>query len=127
MRKAAIFVLVLVILNFLLANFVLAESGDDYQAIKKAVKKNPQYKKGKEVKWFKILVKDNRTKKDKVSVTVPICLVELFLKCAEDRHLRIEDECDIDVEKLFKELKELGPMSLIEVYEEDVTVKIWLE
>lgn len=127
MRKVAVLVLVLVTFSFLMTTFAMAESGDDYQAIKKAVKKNPKFKKGKEVKWFKILVKDNRTKKDKVRVTVPICVVELFIKCSEDRHFRFEDECDIDVEKLFKELKELGPMALIEVYEEDVTVKIWLE
>lgn len=128
MKKVIIIVLVVLVLSFLLLNFLMAESSDDIQAIKKAVKENPSYKAGEEVKWFKLLVTDNRTKKDKIRITLPVSLVEMFIKCADDKHLRINrNECDIDLKKLFKELKKLGPMALIEVYEDGATVKVWLE
>jgi len=128
MKKVAILVLVVIIIAFLLAIFALAESKDDIQAIKKAVKENPNYEAGKEVKWFKVLVTDDKTKKDRVRITLPISLVEVFIKCAEDKHMKIHrDECDIDLKELFKQLKEMGPMAFIEVYEDGETVKVWLE
>lgn len=128
MKKAVILILVLFALSLILINFLLAEGRDDYQVIKKAVKENPSYEPGKEAKWFKVLVTDSKNKKVKVKVTLPIVLVELFLECAHDKHLKIDhDECEIDLKEVFKELKALGPTALIEVYEEDETVKIWLE
>lgn len=128
MKKAAILVLVLFALSLILINFLLAESRDDYQAIKKAVKENPNYKPGEEAKWFKVLITDSKTNKVRAKVTLPISVIEIFLECAHDKHLKIDrDDCEIDLKEVFKELKELGPMALIEVYEEDETVKIWLE
>jgi len=128
MKKVASLVLIVFVLGVFLPNLLLADSKDDIQAIKKAVKKNPEYKAGEEVKWFKVLVTDNKTKKDKVKITLPICLVEAFLECVDEEDLKIDrDECDIDLKELFKELKKLGPTVLIEVIEEDETVKVWLE
>lgn len=128
MKKAAILILVIFIVTFVLAAVLLAERNVDLQTIKKAVKANPAYEKGHEVKWFKVLVTDNRTKKDKVRITLPLSLVETFLKCPKDKPLRIHnEECDFDLKTLFTELKKLGPTALIEIYEEDETVKIWLE
>jgi hypothetical protein len=129
MKKTSTAILVVMTAVFLLGPyFLLADSRDDLQAIKKAVKENLSYEAGKDVKWFKILVTDNRTGKDKVKVTMPIAIVEIFLRCADDKHLRIrESDCDIDLAAVFRELKAMGPMALIEVYEDDETVKIWLE
>jgi hypothetical protein len=128
MKKTSIAILLLMTAAFLLGPYLLADSRDDLQAIKKAVKENPAYEAGKEVKWFKILVADSKTGKDKVRVTMPIAIVEIFLRCADNKHLRIrESDCDIDLAAVFKELKTMGPMALIEVYEDDATVKIWLE
>lgn len=128
MKKCAVLALAVIVLTFLLSPILLADSKDDLQAIKKAVKENPGYEAGKEVKWFKILVTDNKTNKDKVKVTLPISVVEIFLSCVGDKHMKIHDgDCDIDLQAVFKELKALGPMALIEVYEDDETVKIWLE
>lgn len=105
-----------------------ADSRDDYQVIKKAVKDNPGPEAGKEVKWFKLLVTDNRTKKDKVRLTLPVSLVEVFIKCADHKRMKIHrEECDIDIAKIFNELKQLGPLAIIEIYEDDETVKVWLE
>lgn len=128
MKKVASLALIVFLLGLFLPNLLLADSKDDIQTIKKAVKKNPDYKAGEEAKWFKILVTDNKTKKDKVKITLPICLVETLLECIDEEDLKIDrDECDVDLKELFKELKKLGPALLIEVYEDDETIKIWLE
>lgn len=128
MKKTSALILVAVLITFLLTPCLIADSRDDLQAIKRAVKENPTYEAGKEVKWFKILVTDNKTGKDKVKVTLPLAIVELFFRCAEDKHWRVrESGCDVDLAAVFKELKAIGPMALIEIYEADETVKIWLE
>ena len=128
MKKAAILTLAVIAAAFLLNPVLLAESKDDMQAIKKAVKENPAYEPGKDAQWLKVLVVDNRTKEEKVKVTLPLNVVEIFLRCADEKHMKFkEGECEIDLAALFKELKALGPMALIEVSEDDETVKIWLE
>ncbi|NIO48955.1 MAG: hypothetical protein GTN73_05895 [Candidatus Aminicenantes bacterium] len=128
MKKVASIVLVVFVLGVFLPNLLMADSKDDIQTIKKAVKKNPEYKAGQEAKWFKVLVTDNKTKKDKVKITLPISVIETLLKCVDLEDLKIdEDECDIDLKELFAELKELGPAVLIEVIEDDETIKIWFE
>ena len=128
MKKIAIIVLIVFVFTFLLVSLTLAKNEDDLQAIKKAVKKNPEYEAGKEVKWFKVLVTDNETKKDKVKITLPISLIEFFIKCSHDKHMKINrDDCEIDLKELFKELKKLGPTVFIEVVEDGETIKVWLE
>ena len=128
MRKSALLATAVFGLALVLGAFAMADDRVDFQAIKKAVKDNPNYEPGKDVKWFKVLVTDTKTNKDKVKITLPLVLVEAFLKCADDKHLRINDgDCDIDFEALLAELKKIGPMALIEVYEDGETVKVWLE
>ena len=128
MKKMTALIFVVFILNIIAIGISYAERDDDIQAIKKAVKENPQYKSGTEAKWFKVLVTDTRTKKDKVKITLPVSLIELVIKCTDDKHLRINrEDYDIDLRELFVELKKLGPTALIEVYEDEEIVKIWLE
>lgn len=128
MKKAAILVLVVFALTIILASFLLAEIYDDYQTVKRAVKENPNYKPGKEAKWFKLLVTNTETKKDKVRITLPIKVIELFLEHSHQKHMKYShDECDLDLKEIFLELKELGPQVIIEVFEDGDTVKIWLE
>lgn len=128
MKKTVTLMTVVFGLALVLGTFALADSRQDLQAIKKAVKDNPNYEPGQAVKWFKVLVTDSRTNKEKVKITMPLALVEAFVKCADNKHLRIHDgECDIDFQELLAELKKVGPMALIEVYEDDETVKVWLE
>jgi hypothetical protein len=128
MKKVASLALIVFLLGVFLPNILLADSKDDIQTIKKAVKKNPDYKAGEEVKWFKLLVTDNKTKTDKVKITVPISLIETLLKCVDEDDLKIDkDDCEIDLKELFRELKELGPTVIIEITEDDETVKVWFE
>jgi len=127
-RKATTLALAIMMFAFFMAPVFGYETKNDFQAIKKAVKENPNYEPGREVKWFKVLVTDNKTNKTKVQVTLPISLVEFLVRCAEDKHIRMHrHECDINLEELLAELKKAGPMALIEVYEEDETVKVWIE
>jgi len=128
MKKTAALMTAVFGLALALGPFALADSQQDLQAIKKAVKDNPSYEPGTDVKWFKVLVTDMKTNKDKVRITLPLALVEAFVKCADDKHFRIHDgDCDIDFGALLVELKKVGPRALIEVYEDDETVKVWLE
>lgn len=131
MKKAALAALAVLTLAALLAAAPArpAETQNDFQAIQKAVKDNPAYEAGKDVKWFKVLITDAKTNKDRVRVTLPLALVEIVLRHADGKHLKVGDglHADIDLTALFAELKKLGPMALIEVYEDDEIIKIWLE
>ena len=127
MKKMLVVTLIIFVLTLFLTN-LLAARKDDLQVIKKAVKQNSSYQSGQQVKWFKVLVTDNKTKKDKVKITLPVSLFEIFLKCSEDKNLKINrEDVDIDLRQLFSELKKIGPTSLIEICEEEETVKVWLE
>jgi len=128
LKKLIVSFLAVVMLTGLAGSLAAAGIQNDFQAVKKAVKENPVYDSGKEVKWFKVLVTDAKTNKDKVRITLPISLVEVFVRCAENKHVRMNrQDLDIDIGELFAELKKLGPMALIEVYEEDEIIKVWLE
>ena len=120
----------LVLVIFIIATFMLASlpvlgsaaDSDDYKVIKKAVKG----KKGSDIHWFKLSVYDKKAKKTKVKITVPFALVEMLSQCEDDK-LNIKDECDIDLKKVIEILKKHGPMTLVEVEEDDSLVKIWFE
>ena len=128
MRKVTFLVLTFFALSLLPANAAVPEDKEALQAIKKAVKENPHYSKGREVLWFKLLVTDEITKKDKVKITLPIAVVEMFLHACDDKDLQIhDDDLDIDLKQMFKELKKAGPMALIEIRDKGEVVKIWLE
>ncbi len=128
MKKTSLFILVVFISIILLSHFVLAKEDFDLQTIKKAVKKNPQYKKGREVQWFKLLIMDGDCKKDKLEITLPLSLVDLLFECAKDKKMNIDcGDYDLDLRRLYKELKKRGPKSLIEIRGVDGVLKIWLE
>jgi hypothetical protein len=121
----------LVLVIFIMAAFMLASlpvfgsaaDSDDYKVIKNAVKG----KKGSDIHWFKLSVYDKKAKKTKVKITVPFALVEMLSECKDDK-LNIKDECDIDLKKVIEILKKNGPMTLVEVEDEDdCLVKIWFE
>ncbi len=126
MKKITIFVLLAFVLTLAPSQFLLAKNSD-LQAIKKAVKENPNFEAGQEVKWFKVLITDIKTNKAKVKVTLPVSLIELILE-AEDDHFKVDrDEYDVDIKEIFAELKKAGPMALIEIREEGELIKVWFE
>ena len=126
MKKIILVVLGAAVILALTLPIMGTERQNEFHAIQKAVKQNPTYEEGKEVKWFKVLVTDTKTGKDKVKITLPLALVEAFLKCADDKHIRFNREnCDIDLQDLFTQLKKLGPMALSEVTDDDALIKVW--
>lgn len=129
MKKTAALVLGIAIVGFVETHArAAAFHEDDLQTIKKAVRENPAARPGGEAKWFKILVVDKTAGKAVIKLTVPLSFVEILLRSSDDKHLRIDREkYDIDVEAVFKELKAAGPMSVIELNEDNCTVKVWLE
>lgn len=128
MKRLTVLVLAVALLAGFAGRQAVAQDKGDFQAVKKAVKENPNITPGQEAKWFKILVQDANTKKDTVRVTLPISLVEVFVRCAQNKHVKMnEHDLDLDIGEVFAELKKLGPLALIEVYEKDQIVKIWLE
>lgn len=127
MKRAALAILAVFCLGVLAAP-ALAANNRDFKSIQKAVKQNPAYEEGKEVRWFKVLITDGKTGNAEVKVTLPIALIEIILNCADTRHVKIDDgKCDIDLKALWAELKKAGPMALIEVQEDGAIIKVWLE
>ena len=128
MKKTAVAIITVIALTFLAAPVLRAERATDFQAIQKAVKQNPAYEEGKEVKWFKVLITDTKTGKDKVRVTLPLALIEALIKCSDDKDMKFKEHgCDVDLKVLFAELKKVGPMALIEITDEGALIKVWLE
>jgi hypothetical protein len=124
MKKNLVLV-IFIIATFMVATLpVLGSSADseDYKVIKNAVKG----KKGSKIQWFKLSVFDKKAKKSKVKITVPFALVEMLSECDTDE-LKIKDKCDIDLKKVLEILKKNGPMTLVEVDDDDCLVKIWFE
>lgn len=128
MKKVIWLILLALFVLFLISGFAYSGDRDDYQVIKKAVQDNSKSEVKGEVRWFKVLVVDNKTGKEKVKITMPVALVEIFVRCAEQKEVRIKSmKSTINMEELLSQLKKAGPLSIIEVYEEDETVKVWIE
>jgi hypothetical protein len=128
MKKTSLFILVVFIVVMFLSHFILAHEDFDLETIKKAVKRNPQYKKGRAVQWLKLLIKDGNNKKDKLEITLPLSLVDLLFECTKDKKMNIDcGDYDLNLRKLYKEIKRRGPKSLIEIRGESGVLKIWLE
>jgi hypothetical protein len=128
MKKKSVLILIVFVSIIFISHFVLANEDFDLRTIKKAVKKNPQYKKGREVQWFKLLIMDGDNNKDKLEITLPLSLVDLLFECTKDKKMDIDcGDYDLDLRKLYKEIKRRGPKSLIEIRGEDGVLKIWLE
>ena len=127
MKKTTL--VILAVLGFgLIAAPVTAANHNDFKAIQKAVKQNPDYEPGREAKWLKILITDSRNRDKRVSVTLPLALIELILGCTDSRHFKVDDgDCEIDLKALFADLKKAGPAALIEIRDDGAVIKIWLE
>lgn len=128
MKKLTLVILVAICLGVLAAPVPGAAKDNDFKVIQKAVKRNPAYERGREVRYLKILIADLKDREERVSVTLPLSLIELILGCADSRHFEVGDgDCRIDLKALYKDLKKAGPAALIEIRGEDGIIKIWLE
>jgi predicted secreted protein len=123
--KKNVLIAVFVMVAFIAAAFpAAADSAEDYKVIKNAVKGK---KSSDKVTWFKLEVTEKGTEKSKVKIKVPVALIDLMADCVK-KDVKIKDgKCDIDLKKIMKILKEHGPMTVVEIEDDDCTVKIWFE
>ena len=127
MKRWAALAAAVVVFVYLAAPVLAGGHEDDLQVIKKAVKGGHHAcEPGRAVKWFKVLITDNKSGTDIVKVTLPISMAKLFAHCAKDKHLHM-DKADIDIAAALKDLREMSPMTLVEIVDDDAKVKIWLE
>jgi len=132
MRKTTIIILALFVIGALAAPAVAANR-NDFKIIQAAVKKspNPEYVKGREVRWFKVLIQDSKSSQATLKLTLPVALIELILSCDDTRHVKFDDgergQCEVDLKALWMQLKKAGPMAIVEIEDEGAIVKVWLE
>jgi hypothetical protein len=132
MRKTTIIILALFVIGALAAP-AAAANRNDFKIIQAAVKKspNPEYVEGREVRWFKVLIRDSKSGQAALKLTLPVALIELVLSCEDTRHVKFDDgkrgQCEVDLKALWTELKKAGPMALVEIEDEGAIVKVWLE
>lgn len=128
MKKIALWTLVAVLGIALAAPALAGPQRDDLRTIKKAVRENPDARPGKEPRFLKVLVLDEKSGREKVKITLPLALVDLALRCAGKTRIDLgRGECDVDLAALFDELKKAGPASIVEIADHGEIVKVWLE
>lgn len=123
-RFAGLFVFALALA---LAAGLLASAADDYKVIQNAVHSPEASKAGPKAQWFKILVVGKDKDGERVKITLPISLVEIMMDACPEKKFHVEHGCDIDLRRVWSDLKAAGPLALVEVEEHGETVKIWLE
>ena len=127
MRKNT-FWLVALLVGSLMAAGLFAGNADDYQVIKNAVKKSQAAPVGaKNLQWFKIVVTGKDGSGENVRISLPVSLVELMLNACPEKKFNVEHGCEIDIQKVWNDLKAAGPLALVEIEDHGETVKIWLE
>jgi hypothetical protein len=62
-----------------------------------------------------------------VKISLPISLVEMMINACPEEKFKVDNGCQIDIKKIWNELKKSGPLALVEVEDHGETVKIWLE
>jgi len=116
------------------------EPADDLTVVKRAVAEGPApapapvvrepapAKRGARPQWFKVRVVDKGSKKTRVTVNLPLSLVRAFgdtpvdWKCGGDEH---PHRCSLKVADVLDALE--AGQELVEVEEEDTTIKVWVE
>lgn len=139
-KKRNLVVVIFLMTMFLAVNGFVFGSPEDYRVIKNGVKGKKQ---SGEVTCLRIEVVDKKNKKSSVKVRVPLDFIYMLSDMVGEDVLEevVEDISDEVGDKMAKKLKEgkislkmilsnlkkYGPMTLIEVDEDDEMVKIWIE
>ena len=126
--KKKIFWLVVVLVGAVLTAGLYAGAADDYQVIKNAVKKNAaSAPDAKHVQWFKLVVTAKDSDKEKVKITLPVSLIEMMVNSCSQEKFHAAGHHEIELRRVWEDLKKAGPQALVEIEDEGETVKIWLE
>ena len=128
-RKSVFIALLAIVTVFGGVTFAAPSSNDNWQVIKRAVQEDPHPDAVRgEAKWFKILITDRKEKGGEVRITLPLSLIEGIAQLASDKHFRCNGrELDLNFADILDELKKAGPLALIEIGDDDGTIKVWIE
>jgi hypothetical protein len=128
MKRLPVFILMIVFSISISTTAMAAKRHEDYRVIKRAVKKKSHTKHPFKVKWFRLQVRDLRDRHDKIRLTLPLSLIEGLLYCSDEKDLRFDcDGYEFHIREWFDDLKKAGPMSIIEIHDDDILIRIWLE
>jgi hypothetical protein len=126
--KKKIFWLVMVLLGAVLTAGLHAGAADDYHVIKNAVKRSAAAAPdAKHVQWFKLVVTGKGNDKEKVKLTLPVSLIEMMVNSCSQEKFHATGNHEIELRRVWADLKQAGPQALVEIEDGDETVKIWLE
>ncbi len=126
--KKKIFWLVVVLVGAVMTAGLYAGADNDYQVIKNAVKRSDTPVGGaKNVQWFKIVVTGKNGDKERVKLTLPVSLIEMMVNSCSQEKFHAAGNHEIELRRVWEDLKKAGPLALVEIENEGETVKIWLE
>jgi hypothetical protein len=131
MRRTAIVVLAVFALGALAGPAPAARS-KEFRVIQNAVKQDPAAERekghGREIRWFKVLIRDDGPDGGELRLSLPVALIEFVLTGGDGHHFKVHDDhCEIDLPAVWKALKKAGPHALVEIRDDGAVFKIWLE
>ena len=126
MKKTTIGLLVM-LLGLGLALGLHAGRNDDYKVIKNALHGVADGGGRQPLRWLKIEVTGRDGAGERVKLTLPVSLMEMIIRACPEKKFSVDRGCDIDIQRVWSDLKAAGPLALVEVEDSGETVKIWLE
>lgn len=127
MKKMTVGIMALLLVPALAAG-LFAGRNDDYKVIKNALHGVADGGGGRQqARWLKIEVQGGKRDGENVKITLPVSLMEMIIRSCPEKRFHVDRGCDIDIQKVWSDLKAAGPLALVEVEEHGETVKIWLE
>ena len=118
----------MVLVGSVLAAALFAAAADDYKVIKNAVKSAEASAPEREKR---AVVQDRgdrqEREKEKVKITLPVSLVEMMINACSEEKFQAAGHHEIDLRRVWDDLKKAGPLALVEIEDEGETVKIWFE
>ena len=125
MKKTMVLSFLIIFALYMGSSMLLSDSASgDYKVIKKAMKKS---KKSSDCQWFKIEITNNKTGKTSVKVKLPLNLLESLSEHVSDNINLGKKASGLKFKEIIEILKTYKGESIIEVEDEDETVKIWIE
>jgi len=126
MKRIAIWALAGLLAVTFVVPAAASDNRQDLKVIKRAIRENPDYRAGREATRFNLEIKERGFHRDKLRLTVPLALFDLFFLCADNERVRLDD-CEVDVRALYEELRKAGPGVLLELQGNHGSLKVWLD
>jgi hypothetical protein len=127
MKKAIVGLLVMLV-GMALALGLHAGRNEDYKVIKNALHGVADGGGGRQpLRWLKIEMMGKEGAGERVKLTLPVSLMEIIIRACPEKKFSIDRGCEIDIQRVWNDLKAAGPLALVEVEDSGETVKIWLE